>query len=188
MSNEKKPRVDESNVHYRTIKESWNAEEWWPWFKKTLVDKGDKEAMQQVGKLVRETMLKELHLAEELHKLMVSHESKLGDYARLIADRGISAASLWFLGSLVKGESAEQLIETAMRERQRVASQARYAKDKKQLAKAEVRQLWTLWQSDPSRYPSRAAFARDMLDKFEDLTSVATVQDWTREWEKKSAD
>ncbi len=60
------------------------------------------------------------------------------------------------------------------------------AKDPKQKEKALVRECWELWQSEPKRYTGKAAFALDMLGKFESLKSQAVIERWCREWEKES--
>jgi len=49
-----------------------------------------------------------------------------------------------------------------------------------------VRQCWDEWQKQPDRYSGKAAFARDMLDKFENLKSQPVIEGWCRAWERKS--
>lgn len=56
--------------------------------------------------------------------------------------------------------------------------------DPRQLAKAEVRECWERWQRQPERYNGKAAFARDMLQKFESLKSQPVIEGWCREWER----
>jgi hypothetical protein len=83
-----------------------------------------------------------------------------------------------------------KLLEAA--ERAQRASSARKAaagrydapdtKDKKVLAKRDVRAYWDDWQQHPSRYKGNAAFARDMLDKFEVLRNQAVIEGWARSW------
>ena len=58
-------------------------------------------------------------------------------------------------------------------------------RDPKQKEKKLVYECWTTWQKEPNRYPSKAAFARDMLTKCEHLTSQKKIEDWCREWESK---
>lgn len=56
----------------------------------------------------------------------------------------------------------------------------------KATAKAHVRELWKIWQDDPGRYKGKAAFARDMLDKYPDeLTSQPVIERWCRDWKKE---
>lgn len=72
------------------------------------------------------------------------------------------------------------------REAKRRAARARHVNDPKQAVKQEVRGLWQSWEDEPSRYPSIAAFARDMCDKWpESLTSEVVVSRWVREWRKE---
>lgn len=56
--------------------------------------------------------------------------------------------------------------------------------DPKTAQKAQVRQCWCAWQLTPKSYRTKAAFARDMLDKYEHLKSQKKIEDWCREWEK----
>ena len=43
---------------------------------------------------------------------------------------------------------------------------------------------WKFLATD--RYKSKAAFARDMLEKCEHLTSTKKIEDWCREWNDPS--
>ena len=57
------------------------------------------------------------------------------------------------------------------------------ANDPKQKDKATVRECWDDWQKQPTRYRSKAAFARDMREKFPRLESQPVIERWCREWE-----
>lgn len=186
MTKEKKPIADESNVRYRTLGESWNIEAVRPWLARKIANPDDAEASKQIGLLTGVTIEAELELAEKMAALFSSADATMGDYARLMSERGISAVSLWFCGGFLRGDNTKALLEQLISDRQRSASLARYSKDPKQMAKAEVRKMWELWRHDPSRYPSKAAFARDMIDKFDELKSTKKVEDWVRGWERES--
>jgi len=181
MTSEKRPPADESMVRYRTLRESLNMDEVRPWVAK----KDNDETLVQIGRLVRKTMDVEMELAKRMVELFSSEDVAMEDFARLMAERGISAVSLWFCARLLKGKKIDGLMDQLVRERQRSASIARYSKDPKQRAKAEVKKLWEMWRLDLSRYPSKAAFARDMLDKFDELKSSKKIEDWARAWEKE---
>lgn len=60
---------------------------------------------------------------------------------------------------------------------------AKLANDPKQAEKASVRECWEVWQKEPSRYKSKAAFSKDMLGKFESLESQRVIERWCKEWE-----
>ena len=45
-----------------------------------------------------------------------------------------------------------------------------------------VKECWGQWQLKPEKYRTKAAFARDMLNKCEHLISQKTIEDWCREW------
>ena len=63
---------------------------------------------------------------------------------------------------------------------------AKLSKDPKQQEKALVRECWGDWQNEPTRYKGNATFARDMLQKFETLTSQPVIERWCRDWQKES--
>lgn len=74
-------------------------------------------------------------------------------------------------------------------ERSRLMSQyARMgrAKDPKQQEKAFIRECWEDWKNNPGNYRSKAAFARDMLNKCQHIVSQKKIEDWCREWERKN--
>jgi len=62
------------------------------------------------------------------------------------------------------------------------AARQKLASDPKQLAKQQVKECWELWQKEPARYRGKAAFARDMLNKYEDLKSQPVIEGWCRDW------
>lgn len=64
---------------------------------------------------------------------------------------------------------------------------AKLMKDPRQHEKQLVRDCWDLWRAEPSRYTSKAEFARDMLDKFEALKSQTTIVRWCTTWEREDA-
>lgn len=53
----------------------------------------------------------------------------------------------------------------------------------KQKDKALVRECWDAWKNKPNSYKSKAAFARDMREKFTNLESQPVIERWCREWE-----
>lgn len=59
--------------------------------------------------------------------------------------------------------------------------------DPKQAEKAFVKDCWLEWQRNADRYNGKAAFARDMLSKCENLISQKKIEDWCRRWEKETA-
>ena len=70
------------------------------------------------------------------------------------------------------------------------AVKKRLENDPKQLEKSYVFQCWHDWQKSKTpeipkgNYKSKAAFAKDMLSKYENLESSAVIERWCREWEK----
>lgn len=53
--------------------------------------------------------------------------------------------------------------------------------------KPKVYECWIDWQKKPTRYRSKAEFARDMISKYAGITIQNTVEVWCREWEKAAA-
>ena len=68
----------------------------------------------------------------------------------------------------------------------RFAAYAKLANDPKQKDKATVRECWEAWQKRPDNYGSKAAFARDMREKFPNLESQPVIEGWCRTWERES--
>jgi hypothetical protein len=58
----------------------------------------------------------------------------------------------------------------------------RWSVDPKTTQKEQVRQCWVAWQLKPESYRTKAAFARDMQDKYEHLKSQKKIEDWCRDW------
>lgn len=67
-----------------------------------------------------------------------------------------------------------------------IAAMAKLAADPKQADKVLVRECWDEWQKQPDRYKSKAAFARDMRDKFPNLESQPVIEGWCRAWGNES--
>lgn len=65
------------------------------------------------------------------------------------------------------------------------AAAKRLMNDPRQEEKTFIRECWRDWKKGITNYKSKAAFARDMIDKCEHLTSIKKVEDWCREWEKE---
>lgn len=64
-------------------------------------------------------------------------------------------------------------------------ARAKLERDPKQLAKRQVRELWTEWWCDKrDRYRTKTQFAKDMLDKFPELANQAVIVRWCTAWEK----
>jgi hypothetical protein len=68
----------------------------------------------------------------------------------------------------------------------RKAVAKKLADDPKQKDKALVRECWDAWKNEPDRYKGKAAFARDMRDKFPNLDSQPVIEGWCRTWERES--
>lgn len=65
------------------------------------------------------------------------------------------------------------------------AAKAKYASSPKAGEKEVMHECWKEWQADPGRYKSKAAFSRDMLDKFPDWKNAKVIEGFCRDWEKE---
>lgn len=65
------------------------------------------------------------------------------------------------------------------------AATQRWKTDPKSSDKVFVKDCWLEWKKTPARYKSKIAFATDMLDKCEYLTSTKVIEDWCRAWDKE---
>lgn len=76
---------------------------------------------------------------------------------------------------------------TAMKAPQVVGAQGgvkRWENDPKTADKKFVELCWKAWQLDPERYPTKTAFADDMLTRCDSLESEKTIAKWCLEWER----
>lgn len=89
----------------------------------------------------------------------------LGDFSNSILTFG-HAQSLF---GQALGRCAAAFGKGSLHLNARLGAAAKLKNDPKQALKLKVRECWEDWQKQPSRYRGNAAFARDMLDKFEDL-------------------
>jgi hypothetical protein len=103
--------------------------------------------------------------------LLVQHIERLNTLIK----KNLDASSIWEFVFLA-GDMRESLV-AKRRVREKLAV------DPKQAVKVSVKELWKLWQSEPGRYKGKAAFARDMLDKFDLLQSQRVIERWCKEWE-----
>jgi len=98
-----------------------------------------------------------------------------GDYDRAWARA--AEANYWagFLTGQAKNSFSARARDAAVR---------RHAADPRQAEKAFVLECWKDWRANPTRYKSKAKFARDMLEKCQHLESEKKITDWCRDWEK----
>jgi hypothetical protein len=78
----------------------------------------------------------------------------------------------------------DEMPALVLRERAKAGAKAKLSNDERQSEKVFVLSCWKSWRQNPPSYKSKAAFARDMLDKCQHLTSQKKIEDWCREWEK----
>ncbi len=102
------------------------------------------------------------------------------------AERNLSDAQLTKMRADMHAKLEAQIRQNARTEIGKAGAAAKLAKDPKQLEKAAVRECWEAWQTEPARYKGVAAFARDMLQKFESLESQQVIERWCRAWAKET--
>jgi hypothetical protein len=88
------------------------------------------------------------------------------------------------IGQIIEGANDHEKRLNSIRGRNAVQGKIKH--DPKQIKKEEVKSCWVKWQEAPTKYESKAAFARDMIEKYGDvLKSHKSIEDWCREWEKE---
>lgn len=101
--------------------------------------------------------------------------SKIYDHMDSVIRENLDSKSIWEFIFL----AGDQQISA----KAKMHAMHRMSTDPKQKAKQQVRECWELWQGEKGRYKSKAAFAKDMLDKFERLESQRVIERWCKEWE-----
>ena len=82
-------------------------------------------------------------------------------------------------------QALQQAFQSFKTNRAKNAAAAMLKKSLTQTEKRFVLECWQDWQSGKLQYESKAAFAREMLDKCEKLKNTKTIEDWCRKWEKE---
>lgn len=80
-----------------------------------------------------------------------------------------------------------EVLKDSRRVMAKAGAEARWVNDPKAIAKQQVKECWEMWRLAPQNYKSAAAFARDMMFKYEELTSADVIKRWCREWHAASA-
>jgi|SRR3569833_1965126 len=89
------------------------------------------------------------------------------------------------LSNAIAIESEDKQLAQARSQFAHKAVMEKLKQDPKQGEKNFVKECWQQWQINPESYKSKAAFARDMLDKCEHLKSTKKIEDWCRQWESE---
>lgn len=106
----------------------------------------------------------------------------------MINDDGVGGAIIAAncLSNFLIYSKAEINVQEMRSKMAKEAAQMRIKNDPKQHEKQFIKECWQQWQADSGLYKSKAAFARDMMNKVEHLTSSKKIEDWCREWEKET--
>lgn len=115
----------------------------------------------------------------------------LNKYAEAAWNAKIFSQTIYYLDGAVfilnwayKLRDNQASLAQAKSELAKFAVQSKLAADPKQIEKKFVYQCWQDWQKKPDSYNGKAAFARDMLAKYETLTSQPVIEGWCRDWGK----
>lgn len=110
--------IDSETARYRTITESWNPREVFGQIFEEMKANGfddldnaeSQEALLDIGsKIIREKLQPEFILARRLTGLMLSQDSSIRDFAKVIVDHGISATALFVCASTLRGENNQRV-------------------------------------------------------------------------------
>ena len=80
-----------------------------------------------------------------------------------------------------------KVLKDSKRAMAKSGAEAKRDRSPKTRAKQQVKECWVIWRSAPQRYKSAAAFARDMLSKYEELENPDVIRRWCREWQDQAA-
>lgn len=94
------------------------------------------------------------------------------------------ASSMSFMFS--HSRDGSKSIQEVRQEFARRGAMMMLANSTKQRDKATVRECWDAWQKRLDSYKGKAAFARDMREKFPNLESQPVIEGWCRAWERAS--
>ena len=75
--------TEESNVRYRTVVESWNLAAARPLLKRAYQEPQNEELPRQIGETVRQTLLVEIEVGDQLASLLTAPNSTMGEYVQL---------------------------------------------------------------------------------------------------------
>jgi hypothetical protein len=142
--------------------------------------------------LGQEQLLEDLEFhIETLRRIELAISILRTDVERLNDEQKLRAIQLLDdLGNNLAIEGLKHGVEITERRLKRLNSKggrSRWENDPKTIEKRFVEDCWRGWQATPTRYISKAAFARDMLEKCSHLTSQKQIDDWCRAWSKPEA-
>jgi len=103
------------------------------------------------------------------------------------AERELSNAQFDKMRLEQKVHFEAQIRIEARKENAKRGALARLATDPGQKEKAMVFECWDRWKKQPNRYSRNAAFARDILSKYENLVSQRVIERWCLEWDRELA-
>lgn len=138
---------------------------------------------EEMGKAVREYE-DMLNLEHQFLSVLRTDTSVLADNQKLAIAEFFDSATNMAVAALKHGV---QITKRRAKEINADGGRARWKNDPKTPEKELVATCWREWKLHPSRYRSKAAFARDVLQKCEHLTSQKQIEDWCRAWEKLEA-
>ncbi len=125
------------------------------------------------------------------YAIYINNSMARGEYDLAVTQLADAFAALILDGekkhSIKHRESKRKMDEMpalVLRERAKAGAKVKLSNDERQSEKVFVLSCWKSWRQNPPSYKSKAAFARDMLDKCQHLTSQKKIEDWCREWEK----
>lgn len=151
---------------------------------------------QLADELMRENTAEELALALANHLIYVDAlQAIIREKERLIqAQEAVTTRREELIINLLAQAATETASKTATlaviavrRNLPRImasnAAKSKHAASAKAQEKEIMKACWKEWQADPKRYRSKAAFARDMLDKFPGWLNTKVIEGFCRDWE-----
>ncbi len=160
------------------------------WLKQLRTEISDDNFLQIIASVFVQSRINEIQIVE-YERLIKDHEFALGVFSgKVKANAKAGQTELLKLMDEVGMAQAKALLrglDLAKKTLAKKGAKAKLAKDPKQADKSFVKDCWLEWQRNADRYNGKAAFARDMLSKCENLISQKKIEDWCRGWEKETA-
>lgn len=144
----------------------------------------DQETTKQARLFVTTRIRSYYEEAEAIRTAFTSWENRLERLRTTLAKLQAQPPSAGALAVLALGVSEAQIKDMLSRIGKN-AAQKGLATDARQKAKRFVYDCWRDWQDGKTTYTGQAAFARDMLSKWEGvLKSQPSIENWCRQWKK----
>lgn len=160
------------------------------WLKQLRTEISDDSFLEIIASVFVQSRINEIQVVE-YERLIKDHEFALEMFSGKVKANAEAGQTelLKFMDDLgmVQAKALLRGLDLAKKALAKKGAKAKLTNDPKQADKSFVKECWFEWQRNADRYSGKAAFARDMLGKCENLISQKKIEDWCRGWEKEAA-